>query len=122
MRFALMLACAAQLFAQKQTFDVQTMLKLARISEPVLSPDGKTVAFTVQTVDLDRNTKPKQIYVAGLNGGLPRQITSSGTNNERPRWAPDSRQIYFVSNRDGTSQIWRMDPDGAGARQISHIS
>jgi dipeptidyl aminopeptidase/acylaminoacyl peptidase len=122
MRFVLMLICAAGLFAQKQPFDVAQMLRLSRISEPVLSRDGKLVAFTVQTVDLDRNTKPKQIYVVPLDGGMPRQITRDGTQNERPRWSPDSKQIYFVSNRDGSSQIWAMSPDGGNARQISHLS
>ena len=58
---ALLLAAAAA--AQRRPFDVQALLKIARISEPQLSPDGKTVAFTVQTVDLEQNTKPKQIYL-----------------------------------------------------------
>jgi dipeptidyl aminopeptidase/acylaminoacyl peptidase len=121
MRLALLLACAGLLSAQRN-FDVETMLKLSRLSEPQLSPDGKLVAFTVQTVDLDRNTKPKQIYVVPLNGGLPRQITREGTDNERPRWSPDSKQIYYVSNRDGSTQVWRMDPDGNNPRQVSHLS
>lgn len=120
MRLALLAASAGLVFAQR--FDVQTMLRLSRISEPQLSPDGRIVAFTVQTVDLDRNTKPKQIFVVPLNGGLPRQITRDGTDNERPRWSPDSRQIYYISNRDGSMQIWRMEADGSGARAISHVS
>ncbi len=130
MRIAFTLVCAAgifhpNVFAQRQPFDVQSMLKLARISEPVLSPDGKTVAFTVQTVDLGQNTKPKQIYTVTLNGmanASPRPITRDGTDNERPRWSPDSKQIYYVSNRDGSAQIWRMNPDGTGAREITHLS
>jgi dipeptidyl aminopeptidase/acylaminoacyl peptidase len=124
---SLFLACAALaaisgLWAQKRPFDVETMLKLSRISEPALSPDGKLVAFTVQTVDLDKNTRPKQIYVIPLDGGVPRQITRDGTNNERPRWSPDSKQLYFVSNRGGSAQIWVMNPDGANARQITRLS
>jgi len=123
----LFLACAALaaisgLWAQKRPFDVETMLKLSRISEPALSPDGKLVAFTVQTIDLDKNTRPKQIYVIPLDGGVPRQITRDGTNNERPRWSPDSKQLYFVSNRGGSAQIWAMNPDGANARQITRLS
>jgi len=50
-----LLAAAVSLAAQKAPFDVQALLKIARISEPQLSPDGKTVAFTVQTVDLDQD-------------------------------------------------------------------
>ena len=122
MRTALFLICAAAAFGQKQPFDVQTMMRLNRIGEPALSPDGRTVAFTVQTVDLDKNTKPKQIYTVSVNGGLPHQTTRDGTANERPRWSPDSRQIYYISNRDGSSQVWRMDADGSNSRQISRLS
>ncbi len=120
--FLLAFLSATCLFAQKQPFGVETMLKIARISEPVLSPDGTTVAFTVQTVDLEKNTKPTQIYTVQLNGGFPRQITRDGTQNERPRWSPDSKEIYFVSNRDGSSQIWSMNLDGGNAREITHLS
>ena len=87
---------AAGLAAQKAPFDVQAMLKIARISEPQLSPDGKAVAFTVQTVDLDQNAKPKQIYLVPTDGGTPRQITLQGTGNERPEWSPDSKTIALL--------------------------
>src|SRR5215469_1422261 len=122
MRILPALVAGACLFAQKLPFDVETMMRLSRISEPQLSPDGRLVAFTVQTIDLEKNTKPKQIFVVPVNGGFPRQITHDGTDNERPRWSPDSKQVYYVSNRDGTSQVWRMDPDGGNARQITHLS
>jgi dipeptidyl aminopeptidase/acylaminoacyl peptidase len=122
MRFVLALAFSAAVFAQKQPFDVETMLKLARMSEPMLSPNGRLVAFTVETVDFDKNIKPKQIYVIPVDGGLPRQITQEGSDNERPRWSPDSRQIYFVSDRGGSSQVWCMDADGSHARQITRFA
>jgi len=112
-------------FAQKQPFTVDTLLQLQRIGEPALSPDGRQVAFTVQTPDIEKNTKPTQIWIVSATGGAPRPLTQSltdGATNERPRWAPDSRTIYFVSNRSGSSQIWAMDIDGRNARQISHLS
>src|ERR1700687_6080234 len=122
MRFVLALVFSAAVLAQKQPFDVETMLKLARISEPMLSPNGRLVAFTVETADFDKNIKPKQIYVVPVDGGLPRQITREGTDNERPRWSSDSRQIYFVSDRGGSSQVWCMDADGSRARQITRFA
>src|ERR1700730_6137039 len=117
-----LLLLAASLAAQRPSFDVQALLKIARISEPQLSPDGQTVAFTVQTVDLNQNTKPKQIYVVPTDGGTPRQITSQGTGNERPEWSNDSRNIAFISNRSGSAQVWIMRADGSDARQITNIS
>jgi len=110
---------ALSVAAQKQPFDVSGLLKIARISEPQLSPDGQTVAFTVQIVDLDQNTKPKQIYTVPTNGGTPKQITTQGTDNERPQWASDSKHIAFISNRGGSSQVWIMKPDGSDAKPKS---
>jgi dipeptidyl aminopeptidase/acylaminoacyl peptidase len=119
------LACAfsgSVLLAQKHPFDADALLAISRIGDPALSPDGRTIAFTVQTVDLDKNTKPQQIYTVGLAGGPPRQITQDGTDNERPKWSPDSRQIFYTSNRDGSKQLWVMDADGSHSRQITHFS
>lgn len=122
MRFVLILFASGALFAQRQTFDVRMMLGLSRVSEPALSPNGRQVAFTVQTVDIEKNIKPKQIYVVPLSGGSPVQLTHEGNDNERPQWSPDSRQIYFISDRGGSSQIWVMDADGRNARQITRLS
>jgi dipeptidyl aminopeptidase/acylaminoacyl peptidase len=122
MRFVLALLTSVALFAQRQTFDVQTMLSLSRISEPALSPNGKQVAFTVQTVDVEKNIKPKQIYVVPVAGGSPVQLTRDGNDNERPRWSADSELIYFISDRSGASQIWVMDNVGGHARQVTRLS
>src|SRR6266568_2954340 len=100
--------------AQKLPFDAQALMKVARISDPQLAPDGRTVAFTVQTVDLEGNKKPKQIYTVPMDGGgSPRQITTAGSANERARWSPDSKRIAFISDRGGSSQVWIMNADGS---------
>ena len=122
MRCVLLLFASGALFAQRQTFDVQTMLGLSRVSEPALSPNARQVAFTVQTVDIEKNIKPKQIYVVTVTGGTPLQLTRDGTDNERPRWSPSSELIYFISDRGGSSQVWVMDSAGGHARQITHLS
>jgi dipeptidyl aminopeptidase/acylaminoacyl peptidase len=127
MRSLLSLGCAALALvttasAQKRPFDVETLLKIQRIGDPSISPDGKTVAFTVTSVDFDKNTKPVQIYTVPVAGGTPRQLTRDGSHNEDPRWSPDSNLIYFTSDRTGSSQIWSMTADGYNARQITRIS
>jgi dipeptidyl aminopeptidase/acylaminoacyl peptidase len=117
----LVFAASTVLMAQKRPFDIDAMLRLKRIAEPQLSPDGKMIAFTVTTVDVTANTKPKQIYVVPLEGGdAPRQITREGSN-ERPRWTPDSKYILYVSTQGGSQQIWRMEPNGLGAKAITSI-
>jgi len=110
------------LFAQKRPFDFTAMMELKRISDPQISPDGRWVAFTVQTVDMAANQKPSEIWTVPLDGGSPRQITHDGSSNTRPRWSPDSRRIAYNSDRGGSSQIWLMDPDGGNPKQVTFLS
>ena len=111
--------------AQKRPFDPETLLKIQRIGEPALSPDGKLAAFTVTTPDLAANAKPSQIYTVAIDAGTPRPLTNTATNgssNETPRWSPDAKIIYFVSNKSGNSQVWAMTADGGNPRQITRLS
>jgi dipeptidyl aminopeptidase/acylaminoacyl peptidase len=119
--FALLALLCGSLWAQKASFDVEALLKIARIADPQISPDGRTVAFVVQTPDVEKNTRPKQIWTVSIDGSRPRPITTIG-NNDRPRWSFDSKQIAFESDRGGSSQIWLMNADGSEARQVTRLS
>ncbi len=118
----LALAACSGVFAQKLPFDVQALLRLSRIADPQVSPDGRLASFTVQTVDVANNKRPKHIYVVPLAGGAPRKLTDAGEKNERARWSRDSKQIVFISDRSGSSQVWMMSADGTGAKQITNLS
>jgi dipeptidyl aminopeptidase/acylaminoacyl peptidase len=123
MRFCLLILflAAPPIHAQKQPFDAAAMMQLARISDPQISPDGKTVAFVVQTVTLEANKKPKNIYTVPIGGGTPTLLSNAGDSNDRPRWSKDGK-IFFISDRSGTSQIWRMEADGSSLKQITFLS
>jgi dipeptidyl aminopeptidase/acylaminoacyl peptidase len=120
--FIIFLAFTSSLWAQKRPFDVNALLKLARISDPQVSPDGRTVSFTVDTTDLENNRRVKHIYAVSLNGGTPRQLTREGTSNHRARWSPDSRRIAFISDRSGSSQVWLMEADGSNPMQVTNLA
>jgi dipeptidyl aminopeptidase/acylaminoacyl peptidase len=109
-------------FGQGRPFDANGLMELKRIGDPQISPDGQTVAFQVQSVDVQANSKPVQVWTVPLQGGAPRQITHDGQANQRPRWSPDSKRIAYISDRGGSSQIWSMDPDGGNPKQLTSLS
>src|SRR5580658_967863 len=107
------------LLAQKKPFDAAALLKIQRIADPQLSPDGKTVAFAVSLPDIDANKSLHSVWTVPLEGGAPRKLADLA---DRPRWSPDGKRLYYVSTTGDASQIWSMNPDGSGATQITHLS
>ena len=114
-------------FAQKRPFTFEDMMALKRIGDPAVSPDGKWVAFSAVDVNLQQNTRIPHLWVVPAAGGAARQLSNEAAGEDRPRWSPDSRQIAFLSSKDGTPQIWLADFDPASQalsneRRITEIS
>ncbi len=114
-----MALAAASLPAQKLPFDTDGLLKMQRIGDPQLSPDGRTVAFAVSVPDMANNSSAHSVWSVPLEGGAPRKLADQA---ERPRWSPDGKRIYYTGTSGGASQIWSMNPDGSGGSQITRLT
>jgi len=106
-------------FAQKNPFDTAALLKIQRIADPQLSPDGKTVAFEVTVPDIDQNKSVHSVWSVPMEGGTPLKLADLA---ERPRWSPDGKLIYYASTSGDSSQIWSMNSDGSGRAQVTRLS
>ena len=119
---SILLLSAAPVFAAGRPIITNDLLSLARISEPQLSPDGTRVVYTVGVPDTNANRVARNLWVASMQNGEPKALTSTGKDGGA-RWSPDGRRIAFVSSRDGTSQIYVMPIDAPGeAKKISDVS
>src|SRR5215475_9160260 len=103
------LSAAAQ---SRHPLTFEDMMKLKRVGDPQVSPDGKWVIFSVVDVDLAANTKTPHIWIVPTAGGQERVIIS-GQDADRPRWSPDGKRFAFLSTKDGGSQVWIAHFDDA---------
>jgi dipeptidyl aminopeptidase/acylaminoacyl peptidase len=105
-------------------FRVEDLQKLRRLNEAVLSPDGRWVAYSIQISDLKKNKSVTNLWLVPSAGGSPTQLTfADHGSNSLVRWAPDSKSIYFLSNRDkDTPQIFRLSLGGGEASQVTHFA
>lgn len=119
---ALALALSALTYAQAQgsrtSFTVEEMLKLQRVADPQLSPDGRWVAYQVSSPDVAANRSRTQIYVVPAAGGEPRRLTDGAANASAPRWSPDGRRLAYTTG----GQVWTMKPDGSDREQVTDLS
>ena len=100
---------------------IDRILALRTVSDVEISPDGRWVAYTVTTRDRDANLNRSSVWVVATDGGTPRQLTRGPRADRSPRWAPDSRWLAFLSDRDSTrrSQVFGIEPDGGESWRIT---
>ena len=102
-------------------FTVEDLVLLKRITDPQLSPDGRQVAFVQRETDLDANKGRTSLWLLDLTPGTaqPRRLTDVRANDSSPRWSPDSRTLYFLSARSGSSQVWRLALSGGDPQRVT---
>ncbi len=88
---------------------------------PVLSPDGRWVAYAVGPSGLTRPWPRAALWIAAADGSSPpRRLTDGAAWDSRPRWSADSRSLLFASDRDhpGTPVPHRIAVDGGEAAAL----
>lgn len=99
----------------------EAVISLRSVGGPVISPDGKTIAFTVSTTDWKNNRYDNEIWLV-RDGEQPFQLTrTSNGSSSSPRWSPDGKWIAFLADRGDKRQIHLIRPDGGEAQKITEV-
>jgi len=109
------------LWGQSHPFTVNDMVALDRLSDLQLSPDNRWIALTVRSTDLDADGGRTDLWVVSTGDGEKRRLTTHPDNDFSPRWSAQGESIYFLSERSGSQQVWRILSDGGEAEQVTSL-
>ena len=81
----------------------EVLLSLGRLSDPQLSPDGKTILYGVSYTSIADNRSVRNLFRLPVEGGEKGQLTMDGKSISNARWSPEGDAIWFL--QDG--QLYR---------------
>ncbi len=97
----------------------EVMWKMRRAGSSSLSPDGTRLLYTLTDYNMAENRGVTTVWTEEIATGKCRQLTDGTSNSAAPQWSADGQSVWFLSDRGGSMQVWRMAADGTHARQIT---
>jgi Tol biopolymer transport system component len=118
---------SAQTAQPKRPMTFEDMMQMKRLGETAVSPDGKWLAYSVTSVNLDQNTKTAELWLQAIAGGEPQKLAGTQAGDSGVQFASDGKRILFLSSREGSQQVWLADFDAAtgatsNAKKLTAIS
>ena len=110
--------------ADKRPITPQDLWAFKRVGSPALSPDGRTVVFSVQEWSVENNRSSTNLWVVEAAGGAaPRRLTTARAADSSPTWSPDGSRLAFISKRadDEVGSLYVMRIDGGEPEKILEL-
>ncbi|MDP4272741.1 MAG: S9 family peptidase [Bacteroidota bacterium] len=99
----------------------EILWKFGRVGDSQLSPDGKTVVYTVTRYNVKTNKSNCDIFSVSTGDKTVTQLTDFEGNEYNPRWYPDGSRIGFLRDKNGSTEIWEMKPDGSKKTRVTRV-
>jgi dipeptidyl aminopeptidase/acylaminoacyl peptidase len=102
-----------------EVLDSKKLLEFKKISDFHISPNGLNSVTVVSKSNIEDNNSKSHLYLINNKTKEIKQFTSSGSHNGSAVWDSKSENIYFISDRNDESQVWKININGGEATQIT---
>jgi dipeptidyl aminopeptidase/acylaminoacyl peptidase len=100
----------------------EVLWSLGRIGSFHLSPDQKTILYDVTWFNIPENKSYRDLFTVPVEGGPATRLTNTHEKESEEVWRPDGKKIGYLFTAPEGIQLWEMNPDGTGNRQITKIA
>src|SRR5437867_61293 len=124
----LLIASSGEAQSTKRPIGLDDLAKMRTVGDSQVSPDGKWVAYTVGTVDAEKDKRDTDIWMVSWDGAEQIRLTSTTDSSESsPRWSPDNKYLAFLTTRGDESQkkqgaqVWLLNRSGGEAQELTNV-
>ncbi len=118
----LLVFCTTLIYGQKK-FELADYARFVNISDPQISPDGKSVVIVVARPDYINNRFNAELVRVDVASGKRIVLTQDRLSVSSPRWSPSGEQLAFIAKvgqgKDALNQIFLLNMSGGEAKQIT---
>jgi dipeptidyl aminopeptidase/acylaminoacyl peptidase len=104
-----------------KVLDRDTFMDMEGVSGTNISPDGRQIVFAREWIDQVKDQSRTNLWLVDVDNGRVRELTRGSWRDTAPVWAPDSKRVAFLSDRDGTNQVHVLYVDTGDVAQLTHL-
>lgn len=103
-------------------FRALDVFELERAADPQISPDGRSIAYVRQSMDVMKDQLRSNIWTLDTASGEHRPLLSGRADFAAPRWSPDSRRLAYLSSVDGSLQLYVRWMDTGATALVTNLA
>ena len=109
--------------AQSRRIELADYAKIVSVSDPQISPDGKSIVCVISQVNLEQDRNDRALFLVDVTTGARRILTHDRKDIGSPRWSPDGTLLAFMAAvgppKEEKAQIFVLPMKGGDAQKIT---
>ncbi|SHJ66520.1 S9 family peptidase [Alicyclobacillus tolerans] len=101
--------------------EISDLFRLQVVKRPIFSPQMNWIVFEQTRPDVDKDENITHLYAYHRSTHTIKQWTQLGRSNSRAVFAPDESKLYFLSDRNGSTQVWCMPLNGGESYRMTRF-